>query len=819
MPRTLYLTTELPYFPGQGGLMALQVRYLAGIQFTGVVGPRYPHQPEDSLQKMRDTVQRSYWWPEHPVPGDYLSAPVLGKPQTRWLRFLPKIAKRRLWLRLAGLNRYSDDALVWRAVLVNLAPKILEALKEERWNVLYLSQSLSVSWLPFLPASLSRCLLFNDIRSDYLSRSPAPPSRSNLRRILNEERDAARLIEGTVVLSELDRGRAETLLQPAHPVAVVPLCLDLDYFAFHPAEPTAPPVVLFTGHLSHPPNVDAAVYFLSAIWPRIVAAVPGAIFKIVGLHPAPALVQAVQQSQQVELLPNVPDIRPFYHEAKAYVVPMRYGGGVRQKILEAWAVGVPVVSTTMGMEGIAAVDGANCWLRDTPETFADQLSALLRAPLPTAQLQAARSQVETHHSAAATCPALVGQINLALRRRRESAPKILFDLRWLNPGKAGGVEQMTYELVDELAAFDRTFAYRFYGPGQSCRHLQFPPEFKQSTILSDDRQARRHAWRKAAVLELGADLGEPALTSPELDALAWYTRLDFTVVHGLPSHVAPEFRRFPSVVTMHDLQHLHLPENFLPADLAVREREYRESCRLANHIICTSEFTRQDVHQRYGVPLEKMTTIWNLPPRRSSVPMPQATVDGHLRAMGVKAPFLFYPAQPWVHKNHRGLLEAIRLIDRSLPADYRLVLTGQPFPPDHPATTLMADPVVQRRVLHLGYRSAREISALYRSAEALVFPSLFEGFGLPLIEAMQQGCPIISGQHTCLPEIAGDAALFTTVASPDALGSAILAITGDAALRTRLRQAGALNLRRFDRRALAEKTRAIYASVHEEHFA
>jgi len=199
--------------------------------------------------------------------------------------------------------------------------------------------------------------------------------------------------------------------------------------------------------------------------------------------------------------------------------------------------------------------------------------------------------------------------------------------------------------------------------------------------------------------------------------------------------------------------------------------------------------------------------------------MPQATVDGHLRAMGVKAPFLFYPAQPWVHKNHRGLLEAIRLIDRSLPADYRLVLTGQPFPPDHPATTLMADPVVQRRVLHLGYRSAREISALYRSAEALVFPSLFEGFGLPLIEAMQQGCPIISGQHTCLPEIAGDAALFTTVASPDALGSAILAITGDAALRTRLRQAGALNLRRFDRRALAEKTRAIYASVHEEHFA
>jgi glycosyltransferase involved in cell wall biosynthesis len=235
-------------------------------------------------------------------------------------------------------------------------------------------------------------------------------------------------------------------------------------------------------------------------------------------------------------------------------------------------------------------------------------------------------------------------------------------------------------------------------------------------------------------------------------------------------------------------------------------------------VICTSEFTRQDVHTRYGIPLEKMTTVWNLPPRLTATTMDNSTIQDLLQGMRVKQPFLFYPAQPWLHKNHLRLLEAMSLVSDSLPKEYKLVLTGQPFPPDHPAAALMLDPRIRDRVVHLGYRSPREVAALYRGAEALVFPSLFEGFGIPLVEAMQQGCPIVCGRHTCLPEIVGDAALFTAVSSADALAEAMLSITRDISLRDRLKQNGAINLRRFDRRSLAEKTRAIYASVHEQHF-
>lgn len=817
MQRTLYITTELPYFPGQAGVMAMHIQHLATQGMTGVVGPRYPHQPEVALQKLRDTVGRSHWWPEHPQPGPLPFSP-LPQGKWRWLELLPQWLKSRLLYRLVGVHRYSADALAWRRVLVNLAPKILEALQTDRWNTVLLSQSTSAIWMPFLPSSLARCVYFHDIRSDYLQRAPASFARRDLRRIMREERMAAETAEVTAFVSELDRQRALSLLQPNGPTEVVPLCLDLDYFRGKPHTTDSAPVVLFTGHLAHPPNVDAVVHFLTAIWPRIVAAVPGARCRIVGAQPVAAVTTAVQAAG-VELLSNVPDIRPYFDEARVYVVPMRFGGGVRNKILEAWAMGVPVVSTTMGAEGISAVDGQNCWLRDAPEDFAAQVSALLRDSVPAKVPEAGRRCVEQQHSPKTSSPRLAAALAVATDRKRRSAPRILYDLRWLQPGKVGGVEQMTHALVDELAGFDREFEYRILGNRQVCQRWQFPRKFKHAAICTDGPTARRLIWRDSCIERLAADLGEPPLTSPEMRALEFYARLDFTVVHGLPCYVHPDLRRFPAVVTMHDLQHLHLPENFTPADIATREREYRESCQQADHVICVLEFTRQDVHQRYGIPLDKLTTIWNLPPHTQHVGLSDQAIGVLLARMNIAEPYFYYPAQPWLHKNHAALLEAMVLLDTRLPPRVKLVLTGQPFTADHPATPLLEDARLRGRAVHLGYRSPAEVAVLYHRAIAMVFPSRFEGFGLPLIEAMQHRCPIVCGQHTCLPEIAGDAALYTDISSPEALSAAILRIMSDSPLREKLRQRGTLNLRRFVRRSLAEKTRAIYASVHDKHFA
>jgi glycosyltransferase involved in cell wall biosynthesis len=817
MPRTLFLTTELPYFPGQGGLMFLHIRHLSGAGMTGVVGPRYPHQPEDALQALRDTVARSYWWPEHPEPGVVPGLPRISTPTPRWVRLLPRSLKWQLLRRLTGLNQHSNDALAWRAVLVNLAPKFLEALGEEPWNALLLSQSLSSAWLPFLPASLARVVLFNDVRSDYLRRSPTV-SVDNVCRTQREEKRMLQQVDAAAFISDLDLARAKRLLSPDCLTVVAPICLDLDYFSFVPPPTDSRPVLLFTGHLSHPPNVDAVLYFLSEIWPKVIAGRPDARFQIVGLQPAATVVAAVGRTPGVEMFADVPDIRPYFRSAKLYVVPMRYGGGVRQKILEAWALGLPVVTTTMGAEGLQAADGENCWLRDHPGDFAEQVVALLNAPQASGVNVRARSEVERRHSPSTCCPPLARLIESAVGRRRKTAPKVLFDLRWLEPGKVGGVEQMTYELIDELGAEDRSTEYRFWGPEHLFRRWRFAGDFKHRFIGTDGRETRQRAARDALTLQLCGDLGLPALVSPETQALELYTRLDFTVVHGLPSYIHPDLRRFPSVVTMHDLQHLHLPELFSADDIATREREYQESCRRATHIICTSGFTRDDVHRRYKLPLEKMSVVWNLPPRATATPLADATVRRLLRGMGIAPPFLLFPAQPWPHKNHAGLLKAWQQVLSEVPAELKLVMSGQPFPPGHPALALLAEPDLQRRVVHVGYRSPSEVAALYYSAEAMVFPSLFEGFGLPLLEAMQQRCPVVCGQHTSVPEVAGEAALYTDVSQPSALAEAIIRIIRDCGLRASLREAGTKNLLRFDRRQLAARTRAIYAQVHAQHF-
>jgi glycosyltransferase involved in cell wall biosynthesis len=819
MPKTLYITTELPYFPGQGGLMSLAVRHLATCGFVGVVGPSYPNQPREPLEMLRRSVHRTYWWPELPMSGDIPSFPTPMPPFATLVKRLPVSLKQRLLRRLAGVHHFSDEAIAWRAVLVNLAPKILEALQEQRWNSVLLTRSSSIAWLPFLPASVARCIYLHDIRSDYLVRTPDRTPRRLLRLVRSEERAAMTQSDSVVFVSELDEERAARLLPRPHSSAVAPICVDLEYFAFRPCpQLESEPVVLFTGHLGHPPNVDAVSYFLSAIWPLIKAARPDARFRIVGLQPVPEVVAAATRTPGAELIPNAVDIRTHFRNSRVFVVPMRFGGGVRQKILEAWASGLPVVTTTMGAEGIGAKDGENCWVRDEPVAFSNQVIALLSSSAPSCLLHQARVLVEKEHSPEISCPKLEAQLSVAIGRRRKSCARVLFDLRWLLPGVVGGVEQMTRELIDELAAFDRTHEYRLLGPAHVCRWRRFEHGFKHRIIAIDDLKARWQAFRDSTVQQLTTELSIPPILSPEVRALEFYNRLDFSVVHGLPCFVHPDLRRFPSVVTMHDLQHLHFPGFFTPQDISTREREYRESCRLADHVICISEFTRQDVHRRYGVPLEKMTTVWNLPPRITARPQAPSTVWRTLRQLGISPPFLFYPAQPWPHKNHRGLLEALRLAFPSLPAGLRLVLTGRPWPADHPANDLLDEPALRGKVIHLGYRTSHEVAALYHAAEALVMPSLFEGFGIPVIEAMQQGCPVICGAHTALPEIAGDAALFADVSRADLLASSIVELVSDSSLRARLRQAGHNNVMRFDRRALAQKTRDIYTAVHERHF-
>ena len=187
-----------------------------------------------------------------------------------------------------------------------------------------------------------------------------------------EPRYAERFDRCTTV-SEIDR----QLLLKANPrlrVDVIPNGVDIQKYQPLPAE-NASPTLLFIGNMGYPPCVDAVLYFCREIFPLIRRKIGAAELWIVGRDPRPEVLQL--NGDGVHVTGRVDDVIPYYRQSAVCVVPLRAGGGTRLKILEAMALGRPVVSTTIGCEGLDVVDGEHLLIADTPEQFAEKTVRLL----------------------------------------------------------------------------------------------------------------------------------------------------------------------------------------------------------------------------------------------------------------------------------------------------------------------------------------------------------------------------------------------------------------------------------------------------------
>jgi glycosyltransferase involved in cell wall biosynthesis len=359
-------------------------------------------------------------------------------------------------------------------------------------------------------------------------------------------------------------------------------------------------------------------------------------------------------------------------------------------------------------------------------------------------------------------------------------------------GRAGGIEQATYELVAAVSQIDRSNRYEILAPRSACHEWDFAPDFKVGLHYSDAE-------------ERGVEILDKS-----------HGARPFDMVHSLCGYTHPDLLEAPGILTVNDLQHLEYPEFFSSSDWSDRESLYRRSAANARHIICISEFTRQDLHRRYAVALEKMTTVWIIPGRSAWKVVPEASRESLLAGMGLAQPFLLFPAHCWPHKNHARLVEAIGLVESSLPAGLKLVLTGSPFPQDHPAATLIRERGLARRIVHTGYRSPLELRALYQGCLAVVFPSLFEGFGIPVAEGIISGKPVLCSNVTSLPEIAGDAAVFFDPMDVNDIGARIVEIATQASLRAALAEAAVRRRAVFSARRTAVQTLAVYRRVFDE---
>lgn len=208
------------------------------------------------------------------------------------------------------------------------------------------------------------------------------------------ERSILRTALGHVVCSEREQKELHTK-EPAARVAVVPNGVDTAYFSELGPRPRLSRII-FVGSMSYYPNIEAAVTFTRNVWPHLRDRLPGYSLTLVGANPAPAVL-ALRQTTGVEVTGTVPDLRPYYREALAAIVPLRTGSGTRLKILEAMAAGVPVVSTALGAEGLAIEPGNNILLAevDDSESWIRELTTLAHLESRRQQLTSAALELVT----------------------------------------------------------------------------------------------------------------------------------------------------------------------------------------------------------------------------------------------------------------------------------------------------------------------------------------------------------------------------------------------------------------------------------------
>lgn len=262
-----------------------------------------------------------------------------------------------------------------------------------------------------------------------------------------------------------------------------------------------------------------------------------------------------------------------------------------------------------------------------------------------------------------------------------------------------------------------------------------------------------------------------------------------------------------------DLQHRHMPGFFTDEEIARREELYPLACRGAGRVVVASEWTRSDLVAQLGVPAEKIEVIRRgagVPGRRWPS---REEAESVLAGRALPPRFALYPAKTWPHKNHLRLLEAIAVL-RSRGVEVPLVCPGGGVPPHDAVVQAAHDRLGLRDLVTFpGHVTAEELAALYRRADLLVFPSLFEGLGIPVLEALEAGLPVACADVTCLPEVAGDAAVLFDPREPEAIASALHGLWHDPASRRDRAARGLSRVAAFDWAAAGEAFSGLHAGL------
>jgi glycosyltransferase involved in cell wall biosynthesis len=351
-----------------------------------------------------------------------------------------------------------------------------------------------------------------------------------------------------------------------------------------------------------------------------------------------------------------------------------------------------------------------------------------------------------------------------------------FSLVSVRPGMVGGAESYALGL---LSAYRET-----HGPenttvlanevGMSAYamvvgngvNLTFVPGFDPHGTTP------RRAWQFArAALRRRA----PAEIPKSLDLI------HFPVVVPLPR------TQLPTIITLHDVRHLVMPGQFTRGQRAYRRLAYDEAARRADLVLTVSEHARATIIEKLDIAPENVIAVHHGLDHSRFRPGPSDDDERVLGGLGLSRPFVVYPANLWRHKNHSTLLQAMTLLRDT---DVTLILTGETY---GGLGSLRADIErldLTRAVRHIGYVAATTLPALYRNAIGLVYPSLYEGFGAPPLEAMACGCPCVLPFGGAIAEVTAGIGEVVNPREPEEIAQGIRHLLSDRASREQLVRRG-----------------------------
>jgi glycosyltransferase involved in cell wall biosynthesis len=369
------------------------------------------------------------------------------------------------------------------------------------------------------------------------------------------------------------------------------------------------------------------------------------------------------------------------------------------------------------------------------------------------------------------------------------------NLLWLVPGVVGGSETYIVRLLRAVAAA--------------------PPADLRITLFVNRRFVEAHPDLLAAFPSVVAPVSgtnKPLRVAAETSWLGReMVRRGVDMAHHVGG-IAPAWRPVPTIVTVHDLQPFAFPEHFSVAKRTFTRVVVPPSLRSAARLTSLSGFTRDDVVRRLGIDPDKVRVI----PPGFDPPGPGASAERRREVrqrLGLgERPFFLYPTITYPHKNH---VLAVRAFAALAPRDPEplLLFSGGEGGADEVVEAAIRASGAGARIRRLGRVAEEDLDALYREAVAMVFPSRYEGFGMPVLEAMSRRCPVVAANATALPEVVAGAGLLLDPTDPVPWTAAMAQLLDDRGAARQLAEAGEARARTFDWNRAASQLADVYREL------